>query len=236
MSTYLLVHGAWHGGWCWEQVAPFLTRAGHRVLTPDLPAMGVDPLPVGQATFAGGMQRLQALVDAETGPVIVVGHSMGGMYITQLAEDRPGKLARLAYLTAFIPDPGESALTMAARDSGIVRYGREMSADKGYVTVRDEWIKPAFYGDCPDEQVAKAKARLKPQALEPFAHPVSATPQRAGTVPRVFIECLRDHAITAGAQRAMYTRNPCERVLTLDTSHSPFLSAPQDLARALLSL
>ena len=97
-------------------------------------------------------------------------------------------------------------------------------------------IKPLFYEDCSDEDIATAKANLVPQAAQVITASVRLTKQRYNSVPRVFIECLRDGAIPIEMQRQMVAELPCERVMTLDTSHSPFFSAPRELADHLLSL
>ena len=161
---------------------------------------------------------------------------MGGVVATQAAEERADRIDKLVYLTAFIPSNGVSCLTMALADCGTVPYGLVISPDGAVATVRDEWIKASFYNDCTDEDVEFAKGRLRPQPMESYSHPVSITAERASRVPRVFIECLRDLALTPGFQRKMYTENYCETILTLDTGHSPFLSSPRELVEHLISI
>ena len=103
-------------------------------------------------------------------------------------------------------------------------------------TVRDEMIKPLFYEDCSDADIAIAKANLVPQAMAVMATELRLSDERYGSVPRIFIECLQDGAIPIDMQRRMVADVACEQVLTLNTSHSPFFSAPQELADHLLSL
>ncbi len=97
MSTYVLIHGAWHGGWCWNKVVPLLQQEGHRVLTPDLPGHGQDTTPLSAITLQLILQRLTDLLDSEVEPVILVGHSAGGLHITTLAHLRPQKVKTLVY-------------------------------------------------------------------------------------------------------------------------------------------
>jgi pimeloyl-ACP methyl ester carboxylesterase len=235
-QTYILVHGAWHGAWCWERVAPELTAAGHCVVALDMPCMGDDRTPIADSTIDRAVARIVQAIEQAESPVILVGHSMGGLAITLAAEVLPRKIAKLVYLTAYLPSNGESCLSLAMADHSTVPYGMQFSEDRTFATMRDEWIKPSLYNDCSDGDVAHAKSRLRPQPLESYAHVASISAERAGTVPRIFIECLRDHAITPGFQRKMYLQNPCKSVLTLDTGHSPFFSAPLELASHLLSL
>ena len=107
---------------------------------------------------------------------------------------------------------------------------------EGYVTVADDALKDLFYGDCSGDDVELARLSLQPEALAPLNTPVSISAENFGRVPRVYIECLDDRAISIDAQRSMHERTPCEQVLTMATSHSPFFSAPDELTELLISL
>jgi pimeloyl-ACP methyl ester carboxylesterase len=111
-----------------------------------------------------------------------------------------------------------------------------MSEDQSHATVKQEALKEVFYADCSDEDVEFAKSRLVPQAAAPFANPVSTTEENFGQVPRAYIACLRDKAISPSIQEKLYKALPCEKVVSMDTSHSPFFSAPEELANHLLSI
>jgi len=86
MSTYLLIHGAWHGGWCWRKVVPLLEAKGHRVLAPDLPGHGNDATPTATVTLKSYTDRICEIASEQNEPAILAGHSMGGIAITQAAE------------------------------------------------------------------------------------------------------------------------------------------------------
>jgi pimeloyl-ACP methyl ester carboxylesterase len=238
MSTYVLVHGAYHGAWCYAKLVPLLEAAGHTVIAVDLPGHGDNPVPREQITLAAYVEHVCGVIDAQAEPVILVGHSLGGMTISQVAEERPDKIKTLVFLTAMMPKDGESRVSISARvdENSTVAQARQATEDGIASTVRDDMIKPLFYADCSDEDIATAKANLVPQATEVITATVRLTDERYGSVPRVFIECLRDGAIPIETQRRMVADLPCEKVLTLDTSHSPFFSAPQQLADQLLSL
>src|SRR5262245_45274855 len=110
MATYVLVHGPWHGGWCWERVAPLLRAAGHRVETPDLPGHGDDPTPpaeVGLRLYAEAIERV--LVTLEE-PAVLVGHGTSGAVVSEVAERCPERVALLVYLAGFLLQTGESVL------------------------------------------------------------------------------------------------------------------------------
>jgi len=237
MSTYVLVHGAWHGAWCWNKIIPLLEKEGHKVEAPDLPGHGNDKTPISQITLEAYTNRICQVLDAQSEPVILVGHSMGGIVISQAAEYRPEKVKKLVYLSAFLLRNGEFLLQLAQTDpESLVLPNLIMAEDQSQATIKEESLKEVFYGSCSEEDVAFAKAHLVPQAAPPFATPVNITDQNFGRIPRIYISCRRDRAIGPALQDKMIAALPCEKVITLDTDHSPFFSAPGELAAHLLSL
>ena len=237
MGTYVLIHGAWHGAWCWKKVIPLLEKEGHKVVAPDLPGHGKDKRPIADITLQAYTDRVCQILDEQSDPVVLVGHSMGGVVITQTAEYRPEKISKLVYVTAFLLQNGEFLLQHAEPDTeALVLPNLIMSEDQSYANVKQEALKEVFYADCSDEDVEFAKSRLVPQAAAPFAAPVSTTEENFGRVPRVYITCLRDKAISPSIQEKLYKALPCEKVISMDTSHSPFFSAPEELAKHLLSV
>lgn len=237
MSTYVLIHGAWHGGWCWKKLIPLLEKEGHTIVVPDLPGHGEDKTPIAEITLQAYADLVCQILDEQAEPVILVGHSMGGAVITQTAEYRPEKIKKLVYLTGFLLQNGEFPLKLAEPDTeALVLPNLIMSEDESYATLKEEALKEVFYADCSDEDVAFAKSQLVPQATAPLGTPVNTTEENFGRVSRVYIACSRDKAISPSIQEQMYTALPCENVITLDTSHSPFFSAPEELANHLLSI
>ncbi len=237
MSTFVLVHGAWHGSWCWDKVVPLLNQAGHTAIAPDLPGHGKDQTPIPQVTFQGYVQRVCETVSAQAEPVILVGHSMGGVVITQAAEEIPAKLKMLVYVCAYVPGNGETLADWLQRNTeSLVAPNLVFAADRSYSTIRNEAAREIFYADCSDEDVARARALLGPQASAPSRVPIKTTAENYGRLPKVCIETLQDKAISTSLQRRMYAAVPCQRVISMDTSHSPFFSAPQALAAHLSSL
>ncbi len=237
MSTYVLIHGAWHGGWCWDKVVPLLEKDGHKVEAPDLPGHGNDKTPIPEISLQAYANRVCEILDGQSEPVILVGHSMGGVVITQAAEYRPDKIKKLVYLTAFLLQNGEFLLQYGEPDKdALVLPNLIMAEDQSYATVKEDALKEAFYGDCSDEDVMRAKSLLVPQAAAPLATPVNTTPDNFGRVPRIYISCNRDRAISPSIQEKMLNNLPCEKVMKMDTSHSPFFSAHEELVGHLLSL
>ncbi len=171
------------------------------------------------------------MLDAQPEPVVLVGHSSGGLVISQAAEQRPDKVKMLVYLTAFLLRDGEVVLSVAGNDTeSLVLPAMVMSEDQTYATLREDAIGEALCADCSDEDVERAKSMFVPQAVAPFATPLAITEENFGRVPRVYIETLQDRAISPSLQKEMYERLPCQKVISMNTSHSPFFSAPEELA------
>lgn len=216
---------------------PLLKNEGHKVLAPDLPGHGKDNTPIKDISLQAYVDSVCNILDEQNEKVILVGHSMGGIVVTQAAEYRPEKIKTLVYLSAFLPRNGEFLIKLAEQDpDAVVMPNLIFSDDQSSITIEDEWLKEAFYGDCSDEETALAKSLLVPQATAPFATPVTTTKENFGKVKKVYISCLGDRAITSSGQKKMYEALPCEKVIFMNTSHSPFLSEPETLVSHLLSL
>lgn len=240
MSTYILIHGSWHGSWCWQKVAPLLRQAGHSVCTPDLPGHGEDKTPLSAITPELVMQSITDLLTIQQEPVILVGHSSGGMLITEAARQRPEKVRTLVYLSAFLLPPGVTPRAIAQEDhESLLQASLTIDGERGVSIVRPEAARELFYADCSDEDAAWAKSSLVPETLRSQAKG-EAAPQAiivesdSEWIPRVYIACLQDKALGPAMQRKMYTEMPCRKVYTLPTGHSPFISRPEQLAACLL--
>ncbi len=231
MTHILLVHGAWHGAWCWYKTIPALEALGLTPHTLDLPGHGLrngEP-----QTLAAYAEAVAAKLRSLPEPAILLGHSLGGQVISAAAELVPEQIATLVYLCAFLPRTGESIFANAAGDSVTLLGQYMVPLDDGRVIVKDEGLKPAFYADCPAEDLALARLLLVPQSPEPFQAAVTLTHERFGSVRRSYIVCTNDKAIGAATQRAMIARSPVAGQVDLATSHSPFFSAPDRLAAAI---
>src|SRR5262245_46594927 len=115
---YVLVHGAWSNQHAWDAVAAKLRAAGAKVDTVDLPGHGADSTPLDQLSMAAYADRVTQAIDAAGDKVILVGHSMGGMVISQAAENRPAKIKSLVYVGAYVPASGQNLFGLSIGDTG----------------------------------------------------------------------------------------------------------------------
>ncbi|MBI1815305.1 MAG: alpha/beta fold hydrolase [Deltaproteobacteria bacterium] len=235
MSTYVLVHGSWHGAWCWYKIVPRLEQAGHTVVALDLPSHGRDRTPPGDVSMADYVEAIGRVLDAADEPVVLVGHSRGGLAITQAAEERPEKIRSLVYLAAFLIGDGETILPLAFADTdSLIMPNLDVDQDAGWDMLRRDAFKATLYADCSEDDVALAHALLTPEPSGPTNTPMRTTAQRFGRIPRVYIELLQDRAVSPALQRQMYTAMPCRKVLSIDASHSAYFSRPDELASKIL--
>ena len=235
-QRFILVHGAWHGGWCWEYTAAQLRKRGHTVDTPDLPGHGALQALASEATLATYIERVVAAIDAQAGPVVLVAHSMGGIAVTGAAEARPERVKAAVYVAAYLLPSGASLRDYSALpDNGDSRLTPNMvvAPNRLTATVRPAALRDIFYADCSDADVAAATARVGPQALQPLVAKGVWTPERFGRVSKVYIETRQDWAVRPRLQKRMYTETPVQRVVSIDTSHSPFYARSAELASLL---
>lgn len=276
--AFVLVHGAWHGARSWDKVVPLLESAGHSAIALDLPGSGAlaklpasflmkpfdaaafatEPSPNAGVTqeerTAAAVEAVRKAAATSNGGVVLVGHSLGGITASAVAEAVPELLRAVVYLTAFMLPPGMPAIAMIQHESMAAALvpGLFMAdpADVGAlrIHVRNEdpvygrQLHAAFFGDVEDREYDAFRATLHPDEPAQVALvPSPVTSARFGTVPRHYIHCDGDRAITPAGQALMVqmvdgalgSRTVAHR---LSSSHSPFLSRPVELADLLAAV
>jgi pimeloyl-ACP methyl ester carboxylesterase len=215
VTDTLLIHGAWHGAWCWEAVQEHLPEA--RAI--DLPSVWAD------GDFTADVAAVRAALDELRAPVTLVGHSYAGAVISE-AGTHP-KVGHLVFLTAFALDVGETVTTNAAPPSEPTKLSAAMRIDGERIWIDPEAATATFYADCDEPPVD----RLHTMSLHAFDIPVTVPAWKS--VPSTYVVCTQDEAIDVGVQRFLATR--CSNVVELDASHSPMLSMPDRVAKVITS-
>lgn len=234
MKTFILIHGSWHGSWNWHKVIPLLEKKGHKAIAMDLPGMGKDKTPVQEVKMKTTVEKIYRLIDSVEGKVILVGHSKNGIMISQAAEYRPDKIEKLVYLAAYLIPNGKCQREYSIQDTeGVLKPFVDIDTTLNASTLRKEIYKEGLYHDCDEYITELANVLLSHEPVESGLAKLELTEENFGRVPRVYIECTLDKAVTPFIQRKMYSELPCERVYTMDTSHSPFFSKPAELVEIL---
>lgn len=234
MSTYVLVHGAWQGEWAWDLVKPQLEAFGHTVITLDLPGSGKDTTPSQNITLDSYVNAVTTIINQQNEKVILVGHSMGGIVITQTAELIPNKIDKLVYLCAFLPQNGES---LGSKLDG--EAGPQFSINENDMTAEliPELIGQTFLNATEDGSIKGASFnQMRPQPLGPFQKELKISEENFETVNRIYIETTLDRAIPIDFQRRMHTETTCTKIITLEADHSPFFSKTTELVNCLNEL
>jgi pimeloyl-ACP methyl ester carboxylesterase len=237
-ETYVLVHGAWMGKFCWDEVVSKLEAAGHNVLTLDLPAHGDDTTPAEAVTLDKYCDAIIQLI-GERPSVILVVHSMAGMPISIVAEAIPHQLQALVFVSAYLPRDGETLLQLsqADRESRVGAYWRQDDpAHYSPPWIAAEGIVEVFCADCSPQIQELVKSRHRPEPLSPFVTPVALTEGNYGSVPRYYVETLDDCAVSHQLQTLMLSRVSTNKRFQLPCSHSPFFSMPDRLVACLTDL
>jgi pimeloyl-ACP methyl ester carboxylesterase len=223
--VFVLVHGAWGGSWCWRDLIALLNERHVRTLTVDLPSSRE-----GAVASVALEDDAREVVHATEGleQVVLVGHSYGGVVTTEAAAKIEG-LQKLVYVAALVPLAGESATDV----SRLVRIRTELDdaieIDGDHLRLNAQRAESALYGECSPETSQWALSRLSSQTIASFRSPRTTL---GSNRPTFYIKCRNDHAIDPGLQNVLATR--CDEHLELASDHSPFLSHPHELLRALL--
>jgi len=241
LRTYVLVHGAFENQAIWGAVRQGLEQAGQRVITVDLPGRDGDATPADQLTLDLYRDTLEKCIASLGAPAILVGHSFGGITISNVAEQHPEQVSTLVFLAALLPRDGDSALALSRADktNAIAPGSLVVSPDHqwGSLLPGDPQAQQAlFCADCTPEQAARFKGSLMPEPIAPLRTQVHLSAERYGRVDKVYIATDDDRIVSPQAQRDMLAATPTRQVVHLASSHSPFLSQPATLVRLLLAI
>jgi pimeloyl-ACP methyl ester carboxylesterase len=231
MADFVLVHGAWHGAWCWKKVLPALWSSGHRAFAVTLSGVGERAhAAVGSVTLGTHIDDVAAVIEAEElGGAILAGHSYAGLVITGVAQRLAERLRHLVYLDAVWPMPGESwssghsPATRAARRAAITADGVLPPPD------------PAVYG-LTGADAAWVARRQTPQPGSVYDATLEFDAARLAALPRTYVSCTAPALPTIDSSRERARAENGVDYVELATGHDPMISAPQALLQLLLRI
>lgn len=235
MARLILVHGGWHGGWCWKRVVPLLRAAGHEVHAPTLTGMGerrhLLTRGVNLATHIGDVLGLLEYEDI--GDAVLLGHSYGGMVISGVADRAPQRLRRLVYLDAFAPENGDSVASSVPPEQGAAML-------KAIETDGEGWLSPvpplAVWGVVAPDDLAWMNPRVGPQPAKTLTDPiVLANPARLA-IPKTYISCVSQQRAAFVAISARIRAEGGWDYRELDAPHDAMVTAPRALADMLIDI
>lgn len=239
MADFVLVHGAWHGAWCWQRVTPALVRAGHRAHAVTLTGVGDRAhLLSPDITLETHIADVIATIEAEElHDVVLAVHSYAGMIGTAVADRMPARLRHLVYVDAVVPKPGES---WSATHASATRQARLAAAQASPMNAFPAPDPVVFGLDAADH--AWVQRRQTPMPAQPYTAPLAFEPARVASVARTFVNCTQPPLATIDVirQRVVDPRFwdglwlPGSRVIDLATGHDPMISAPDDMVALLL--
>ncbi len=241
-SRFLFVHGAWHGAWSFDLLRLELERRAVACEAIDLPALGDDATALSEATFEAGVARLVERIGAWRNWTLV-GHSFGGLYVTEAALRAAAKVKSIVYLAAWVPKVGDDFKSVAAAAplSDGFRACFKKSASGEALELDAAKASAYLWHDVVPGIAAAAAMRVRPQPSEPFesakigAGNPTASAELLKKIPRTALIASHDRVLPAETLKALAARADvaCEE---LPTGHCPFLSAPKKVADALLGV
>ena len=234
-KTIVLVHGAWSDASSWDAVTPLLKAQGEEVINVNLAGHGKDTTSFAGITFQTYVDQVKAAIGTRSN-VVLVGHSFAGLVVSQVAEEIPAQIKELIYLAAALPHDGDSLLGLAKGDAGS-HIGKSLTVDQqhGAAIIAKEGAADIFAADAPQQVQDYIAANIKPEPLAPLATPVHLTEKNFGSIKKVYIHTVNDHAISYPAQQYMVKNSIVAKVYTLQSSHTPFISMPDKLAAILIA-
>ena len=234
-KTFVLVHGSWQGAWSWDGVRDRLRARGHRVITPALPGrgdIGEDRSWIGHDENVAAV--LAALDGDGAGPVVLAGHSLGGVTISQVADQRPDRVARLIYCAAFVLDDGESAADVMPEQMRTAITELSTTRPDRAIPMPWEFWRQNFIQTASEQLARESHERLVPDPYRPVFDPVKLRRPVHRELPATFLAFTQDKTMPPGFWHpGMSGRLNDGAVIEIDGDHEMLLSAPGPLADAL---
>ena len=231
-KNYILVHGAWEAAYVWDSVKASLIKGGNNVTVIELPGHGSDQTAPSTITLNLYRDKVIEAMAKINGKVILVGHSLGGMIISSVAEQVPTKVQKLVYLAAYLPTSGQSLFDIATTDAGshLTLDILKFSADGTTVDVDSAHIVDVFIQDGSAQAQSLLLSHYKAEPSKPLTDTVALTSANFGSVAKAYIMTLQDHTISPDLQNRMINIASVKEVYQLNAGHCASITKPDSLA------
>lgn len=232
-KRFVLIHGAWHGGWCWEGVVKNLEEAGHQAAAPTMPGHGPDEDRSG-IVFKDYVEALVRILKDQPGPVVLVGHSSAGFMIQAGAPSVPDKIERMIFHNAFILPDGAAQFDLVPPEVAQGMTAAAKASPDDCVPVDQDFVRGVLMAGDPPEVQEALLARLVPQPLALFTTKVKTGPFEALDVPKTVLFCRDDPSLPPGAYLGMAQNLGQHELLEIEGGHETLFVRPQKIAEALI--
>lgn len=234
MKTFLLLHGSWHGAWCWHKIQPRIESSGHRAIAIDLPGRGRAPC---AAPLVGLGMMVRACERAlPCGKTTVVVHSRYGIVASALAERVPDRIERIIYLASFLIPAGKRVVDYVPDHHSMMPANVVINRMAMWDRLEPRAYREALYADCSHDDVALASTLLVREPVRPALSRLRLSDDRYGCVPKAYIRLTEDRAVSPALQDRLLNETNVERVESIAASHSAYFSQPDLLTKTILRL
>ena len=236
MKNYILVHGAWGGAWEFSELSKLLAEDGSKVTALDLPGHGENKQDITNVTMSAYVKTVVDAIEAQAEKVILVGHSLGGAVVSQVAEEIPNLIDRLIFVAAILPANGQSPLGLMQSDEhGQLLPNVIFSEDQTYATITEDTVRNVLLNDFADtselEQIIPNF--LFEQATEPFMAEAHLSVAKFGSVRKFYVRAGVDKVLSPKLQDRMLESWNMEQVFSLESGHFPLNTMPRALAEVI---
>jgi pimeloyl-ACP methyl ester carboxylesterase len=227
----VLVHGAFENASVWGHVTAKLQADGYKVVAVDLPGRPGNPATPDKVSLSLYGDTVVAALTKLNQPAVVVGHSFGGIVIADAAEKAPAKVKTLVFTAAYLPHDGDSLVSMANKDADAkIGPHLQIKKEQGIASIEYSARADLFANGAPEGLRKAIPDLILDEPLAPLATPVHVTAGKFGQVDKVYIHTANDQVISPSFQAQMVASTPVRREFTVQTGHTPFLTAPDELA------
>ncbi len=236
-KTFVLVHGAWQAPYAWQDIKKQLEAKGEKVIIVELPGHGDDQTSPAQLSMDAYRDKVIDVINNTKDRVVLVGHSMGGMVISAVAEKIPGQIEKLVYVGAFVPGNGQSLMELSMMDKqSLLGASIVPSQDQLTLDVKKEKFINIFCQDATKDEQDMVMKNYRAEPAIPFTNKVTVTDANFGSVNKYYIHTAGDHAVGIDLQNEMVSAAHIKNTYTINSGHCPFISKPKELATILIKI